>query len=161
MRMLIAVATSATALFAWAHGAVAQQTQLLWGDTHLHTNLSPDAYLNRNTTVTPDDAFRFAKGAPVIDSVSRAKVQLRTPLDFLVVTDHAEYVGVPKMLFENDPRLANSEIGQRFVKMIADGKGTDVFFELIGSVNKNIPIDDLNSQPLRKSFWAESVDADR
>jgi hypothetical protein len=137
----------------------AQQTQLLWGDTHLHTNLSADAYLNRNTTVTPDDAFRFAKGAPVIGSVSRAKVQLRTPLDFLVVTDHAEYVGIPKMLWENDARLADSEAGKRFVKMIADGNGTDVFFELIAGVNKNTPIADLNSQPLRKSFWAESVDA--
>lgn len=159
MKNLFTATTSIAALVIWTNSAGAQDTQLLWGDTHLHTNLSADAYLNRNTTVTPDDAFRFAKGAPVIDSVSRAKVQLRTPLDFLVVTDHAEYVGIPKMLFENDPRLANSETGKRFVKMIADGKGTDVFFEIIGSVNKNVPIADLNSKPIRKTFWAESVDA--
>ena len=37
---------------------------LYWGDTHLHTNLSADAFGMRNTTGTPDDAFMFAKGAP-------------------------------------------------------------------------------------------------
>lgn len=68
MKKLYAMVTAATALLLWTGSAGAQDTQLLWGDTHLHTNLSADAYLNRNTTVTPDDAFRFAKGAPVIDS---------------------------------------------------------------------------------------------
>jgi hypothetical protein len=80
----------------------AEETQLLWGDTHLHTNLSPDAFIKGNTTATPDDSFNFAKGAPVIDANSRAKIKIDTPLDFLVVTDHAEYVGIPKMLWAGD-----------------------------------------------------------
>ncbi|MBW2292735.1 MAG: DUF3604 domain-containing protein [Deltaproteobacteria bacterium] len=41
--------------------------QLLWGDTHLHTNNSFDAFLNRNMTATPDTAYRYAKGLPVIN----------------------------------------------------------------------------------------------
>ncbi len=77
--------------------ASAEETQLLWGDTHLHTNLSPDAFIKGNTTATPDDSFNFAKGAPVIDANSRAKIKIDTPLDFLVVTDHAEYVGMQNM----------------------------------------------------------------
>ena len=88
-------------------------TKLLWGDTHLHTNLSPDAYVQRNTTATPDDSFRFAKGAPVIDALSRAKIQIDTPLDFLVVTDHAEYVGIPKMIWEGDDKLMRTDMGVR------------------------------------------------
>lgn len=158
MTARLAMLVAATLILGSA-GASAQGTNLYWGDTHLHTNISADAYLNRNTTVTPDDAFRFAKGAPVIDSVSRAKVKLRTPLDFLVVTDHAEYVGITKMLWERDERVAKTETGKRFIKMIADGKGTEVFFEFIATVNKNVPIPDLNKQELRNSLWKESYEA--
>ena len=66
--------------------------QLLWGDTHLHTNRSFDAYTNRNFTVDPNDAYRFARGIPVEHPYHKARVQLETPLDFLVVSDHAEFL---------------------------------------------------------------------
>ncbi len=73
--------------------------QLLWGDTHLHTNNSFDAFLNGNMTVTPADAYRFARGEPVVHAYNRARVQLETPLDFLVVTDHAEFLGGIKDIY--------------------------------------------------------------
>jgi hypothetical protein len=59
-----------------------------WGDTHLHTWLSGDAY-SLGTRVTPDEAYRFAKGE-AIQSTSGEAVRLRRPLDFLMVADHAE-----------------------------------------------------------------------
>ncbi|MEY8201338.1 MAG: DUF3604 domain-containing protein, partial [Colwellia sp.] len=136
-----------------------QETQLLWGDTHLHTNLSPDAFIKGNTTATPDDSFNFAKGAPVIDANSRAKIKIDTPLDFLVVTDHAEYVGIPKMIWGGDERLMKTEEGKRFAKMIKEGKGTQVFVDLLGTVNANKPYEALNSNEIRKSVWSESVAA--
>ena len=132
---------------------------LYWGDTHLHTNLSPDAYLQRNTTATPDDAFMFAKGAPVIEALSRAKIHIDTPLDFLVVTDHAEYVGIPKMIWEGDDQLMATEIGQRYAQMIAEGRGTEIFFELIATANSNQPVVDLVTSELRESVWSNIVDA--
>ena len=67
---------------------------LLFGDTHLHTSYSFDAYLNKNQTADPDTAYRWAKGLPVIHPGNRARVQIGTPLDFLVVSDHAELLGV-------------------------------------------------------------------
>jgi hypothetical protein len=66
---------------------------LYFGDTHLHTSYSFDAYLNKNQTGDPDTAYRWAKGLPVIHPLHRAKVQIGTPLDFLVVSDHAELMG--------------------------------------------------------------------
>jgi hypothetical protein len=72
---------------------VAEQKQLLWGDTHLHTYYSFDAYLNGNYTIGPDEAYRYAKGQPVIHAYNRTRVQIQTPLDFLVVSDHAEFLG--------------------------------------------------------------------
>ncbi|MCZ6831456.1 MAG: DUF3604 domain-containing protein [Gammaproteobacteria bacterium] len=68
--------------------------QLLFGDTHLHTSYSFDAYLNKNQTADPDTAYRWARGLPVIHPYNRARVQIGTALDFLVVSDHAELMGV-------------------------------------------------------------------
>ena len=82
------------ALITAAGTGAQEQRQLLFGDTHLHTSYSLDAYLNGNQTADPDTAYRFAKGQPVIHPYHRARVQLETPLDFLVVSDHAELMGV-------------------------------------------------------------------
>ncbi len=151
--------TSATATAPQNTQGANPLNNLYWGDTHLHTNLSGDAYLQRNTTASPDDAFMFAKGAPVIDALSRAKLRIDTPLDFLVVTDHAEYMGIIKMIWEGDEQLMATEIGQRFAQMIADGRGTEVFFELIATANSNQAIADLVTSELRESVWSESVAA--
>lgn len=74
----------------------ASETQVYFGDTHLHTSYSFDAFLNNNHSADPDTAYRWAKGQPVIHPYNRARVQIETPLDFLVVSDHAEMLGVMK-----------------------------------------------------------------
>jgi hypothetical protein len=77
--------------------------QVLFGDTHLHTDLSFDAGLV-GTTLTIDEAFRFARGEKVISN-SGQPVQLIRPLDFLVVTDHAEFIGLAPMIHGSHPGL--------------------------------------------------------
>ena len=79
--------------------AGATEKQILWGDTHLHTNRSFDAFTNRNFSVGPDEAYRFARGLPVEHPEHKARVQLETPLDFLVVSDHAEFLGNIRHLY--------------------------------------------------------------
>ena len=81
------------------------KTQLLWGDTHLHTYYSFDAFLNQNYSATPDTAYRWAKGEPVIHPKNRTRVQINTPLDFLVVSDHAEELGVFTTLIKEGDEL--------------------------------------------------------
>lgn len=61
-----------------------------FGETHLHTAYSLDAYLG-GTRLMPDDAYRFAKGEEV--EVNGEKITISKPLDFCAVTDHAEYLG--------------------------------------------------------------------
>ncbi len=61
-----------------------------FGETHIHTSYSLDAYLG-GTRLTPADAYRFAKGEEV--EVNGAPYQRKRPLDFTAVTDHAEYLG--------------------------------------------------------------------
>ena len=89
--------------------AEAKPKVLLFGDTHLHSNNSFDAYLNRNMSADPDTAYRYAKGLPVIHPYHRARVQIETPLDFLVVADHAEYMGVMRTIIEDG--IPREELG--------------------------------------------------
>ena len=82
--------------------------QVFFGDTHLHTKYSPDAGLI-GTTLSPADSFRFARGEKVIAS-SGQPVQLIRPLDFLVITDHAEYAGLAPMIRDSDPALLHAPV---------------------------------------------------
>ncbi|MBS0254698.1 MAG: DUF3604 domain-containing protein [Proteobacteria bacterium] len=72
--------------------------KVLWGDTHLHTGNSVDAFGFGNR-LSPEDALRFAKGEEVTSSTG-IKARLERPLDFLVVTDHAEGLGATKALYD-------------------------------------------------------------
>ena len=113
---------------------------LLWGDTHLHTNYSFDAFLNNNLSADPDTAYRFAKGEPVIHPYHRARVQLRTPLDFLVVSDHAEYLGGLRDIYQNglDPedagpidKIRNWYATRTIRQAIDAGEGAPLFVSVL------------------------------
>lgn len=116
MRILLTLGLLATSLTVQAaddndvvDAAATPARQLLWGDTHLHTTYSSDAYSNNNLTADPDTAFRYATGQPVIHPYHRARVQIETPLDFLVVSDHAEFLGQIRYLHRNG--ADTSELG--------------------------------------------------
>jgi hypothetical protein len=139
--------------------ALAQQTQLYWGDTHLHTNYSPDAYSLLTTTADPDTSYRFARGLPVIADLSRSRVQIETPLDFLVVTDHAEFMGVISELAAGNEDLMETELGQRWKPMLEEGRGGEVFFEIVEAGNRNpAALLPLNSENVRRTVWESIVD---
>ena len=73
-----------------------------FGDLHVHTKLSFDAYIF-NVRGTPDDAYRYAKGEP-LGHPGGFDVRLPTPLDFTAVTDHSEYIGALQHVGDpNDP----------------------------------------------------------
>ena len=99
MQFRVAALTLLTFL-AFGTGPARAEKQLLWGDTHVHTSYSTDSFLNQNFSIDPDAAYRFAKGSPVVHPSTGAKVQLETPLDFLVVADHAESFGVVRRAYE-------------------------------------------------------------
>ena len=70
------------------------QRSAFFGDLHIHTMYSYDAYRLGSERNTPDDAYRYAKGEPIIHRTGRLVRPSGPPLDFLAVTDHAEYLGV-------------------------------------------------------------------
>ena len=93
--------------------------QLLWGDTHLHTNRSMDAFTVGNLTADPATAYRYAQGLPVVHPYHRARVQIETPLDFLVVSDHAEYLGVIRHVYNEGVPGEGLGIMERLQAMVA------------------------------------------
>ncbi|MEP5766089.1 MAG: DUF3604 domain-containing protein [Halieaceae bacterium] len=93
------------------------QTRLYWGDLHVHSNFSPDAFAFGNSRLSADDALSFAKGAQVTAS-NGLNVQLRRPLDFLLVADHAEFIGVFPKLMSRDKNFLRTSLGARWRKQL-------------------------------------------
>jgi hypothetical protein len=77
-------------------------TKLLWGDTHLHTANSIDAF-GFGVKLGPEEALRFARGEEVT-STWGLKAKLDRPLDFLVIADHSGGLGATKALYDA-PRM--------------------------------------------------------
>lgn len=80
--------------------------RVFWGDTHLHTSFSADAGMIGNV-LGPEEAFQFTRGEKVRASMGEF-AQLVRPLDFLVVADRAENLGLAPMITESDQQLLRS-----------------------------------------------------
>jgi hypothetical protein len=129
--------------------------RVYWGDSHLHTSYSWDAGLVGNT-LGPDEAYRFAKGQQVMAS-SGQPVKLVRPLDWLVVADHAESLGVAVLIDRSDPAILASDVGRQTHDLYKKG---DIYgaFETWGFnviVKGNNPLTDEN---LTRSVWEEIID---
>ena len=138
-------------------------TNVYWGDTHLHTKLSFDAYsYGGNRTLGPEEAYRFAKGS-VVTTHSGKKVRLRRPLDFLVIADHAENMGVMEGLELENPDVLTTEVGSRLSRIIKEAdslaitdfeKSQDlygkVFFEVL---SKNL----FKNDEYGRSVWSKVI----
>ncbi|MCZ6658802.1 MAG: DUF3604 domain-containing protein [Gammaproteobacteria bacterium] len=85
-----------------------------FGDLHVHTRYSFDAYIF-NVRADPDDAYRYARGAPLKHAFGYP-IRLRgAPLDFMAVTDHATYMGVLDAMGDEDHRLSKTPIAQELI----------------------------------------------
>jgi hypothetical protein len=93
---------------------------VFFGDTHLHSRLSADAYSLGNMNLTQGDAYLFAQGQ-AMTAHNGMQVQLRRPLDFLVVSDHAEYLGGFYRYNVNDPAVINTDAANTWKEALKAG----------------------------------------
>ena len=130
-------------------------TQVYWGDTHLHTSYSADAGMVGNK-IGLEDAYRFALGHE-INTSSGQRARLIRPLDFLVISDHAENLGLSPLIANSDPELLKTEYGKKLHDLVKEGKGHEAFLLWIKEgMSKNIDL--IDNPVMGKSVWASSVD---
>ncbi len=112
-------------------------TQVFFGDTHLHTAMSMDAGAF-GARLTPEDAYRFARGEELISSIG-LPVRLSRPLDFLVVADHSDNMGFFPRLYSGDPGMLADPTGKRWYEMVQKGgeDGVKVAIEVISAFSQN------------------------
>nr|WP_275593307.1 DUF3604 domain-containing protein [Rhizobium gallicum] len=106
------LASAATLLIFSA--AEAQERQAFFGETHVHTGWSFDAYIFGNTKTTPADAYRYAKGE-TIKHPAGYDIKIDTPLDWMGVTDHSEYVGTVALANTPGSAISKLPIAQKLV----------------------------------------------
>ncbi len=129
---------------------------VFFGETHIHTSWSFDAYVFGNTLTGPEDAYQFALGKPIRHPAGYM-VQIKRPLDFAAVTDHSEYMGTIPLA--NDPQSDLSKLPiarQLTVKSKDDIQRIYLF--LATTILKNEPIKELVSPEVAGSVWRRVAD---
>ncbi len=132
-----------------------------FGDLHVHTNLSFDAYLF-GTRQTPDDAYEFAKGA-AIEHASGFRMQMKKPLDFLGVSDHAFLLGMMREIAENpDGEYADHPVADP-VRGATSAQGSNAAFAAILGYLQGLQQDgsenDLDDRDVMRSAWQEIIES--
>ena len=130
-----------------------------FGDTHIHTILSFDAYI-MGTRRTPEDAYEFAKGA-AIEHASGFKMQMKKPLDFLAVSDHAFYLGMMRELGRGDGPYAEHRLADTIAAATSAEGSTAAFAAVIDHLTNRDPEqpDDLDDRVVARSAWQEVIQA--
>ncbi|MFB3077310.1 MAG: DUF3604 domain-containing protein, partial [Lysobacterales bacterium] len=128
--------------------------KVYWGDTHLHTQYSTDAGMI-GTTLRPEDAYRFAMGEEVTSS-SGVRARLVRPLDFLVVSDHAENLGLPIAVKEAMPALLDNPWGRQVYDLSQSGDGYAAFYKW--AIDGMLPgLDPLKEPSINADIWQRQV----
>ena len=158
LRRLVAVMVG-TALYCSTLLAHAEKNPLrdaFFGETHVHTAWSFDAYVFGNTLAGPEEAYQFAMGNPIKHSAGYM-VQMKRPLDFEAVTDHAEYMGVVRLANDPQSELSKLPIADKLtVRSKEDIQ--KIYLFLATSIMKNEPIKEIASPEVAGSVWTRIVE---
>jgi hypothetical protein len=133
---------------------------VFFGDTHLHTNNSFDAGAFGNT-LPPDTAYEYAKGNEVTAAMG-LKTKLIKPLDFLVVADHSDNMGMIPDLYAGDKDILSDPMGKKFYKGLKAGKNHEVAIDLIKNFSQGTLPKALTYGPKSKKYkdsWNKIIDS--
>jgi len=130
--------------------------EVYWGDTHLHTDLSLDAGAFGNR-LGMDDAYRFAKGREVT-ATGGLKAKLSRPLDFLVIADHSDGMGIFPMLMDKEGFIMKTPEGKRWSKMLDEGKDGETAIDIITNFSQGTLSFKTNDAAMMTPVWKKVVE---
>jgi hypothetical protein len=139
-----------------------------FGDLHVHTEYSFDAY-SFGTTATPYDAYRYARGEAIMHP-SGYEVQLRAPLDFYAVTDHAMFLGLVKEAADTSTEFSRYPVSEPIHNMNdPDNLGVTSVLQRVGNFATFIPdtllgiqegtIDGEMATGVTRRAWLDTIEA--
>ena len=128
-----------------------------FGETHLHTSWSVDAWVMGNRITGPDDAYKYAQGQTIKHPMG-FDIKIETPMDFMGVTDHSEYVGVTREA--NTPGSYVSKLPEAQPMIMKDPNSKEeqnrVFTYLL-KLNSGAPVKALMDPKITSTVWKENV----
>ena len=131
-----------------------------FGDTHVHTKNSFDAFIV-GTRTTADDAYRFAKGE-AIDNGEGHQIKLDgPPLDFYAVTDHGEYMGIIAAMRDKNSHISKTDTAKSIFGLFGGSRADrmNAFLQIGVTIVTGEEIDDIYDRDFIDSAWAENVAA--
>jgi len=160
-KLLLGWAATLAAVSTLAASALAQEKNpernAYFGEQHVHTSWSVDAWLFGNHLTGPEDALKYAQGATIKHPLGY-DIKIEQPLDWMGVTDHSEYVGVTKMA--NTPGSALSKLPEAQPLILKDPNNPadveKVFTYLVSLVSKP-PIKAFMTPEVAGTIWKENV----
>ena len=128
-----------------------------FGEEHIHTSWSVDAWVMGNRITGPDDALKYAQGQTIKHPLGY-DIKIDTPMDFMGVTDHSEYVGVTKQA--NTPGSPVSKLPEAQPLILKDPNNPadqqKVFLYLL-SLTSRPPIKAFMTPEVAGTVWKENV----
>ncbi len=121
--------------------------RVLFGDTHLHSSWSTDSGM-AGGVLDQDAGYRVSRGEEVISALGW-RVKLIRPLDFVVMADHAENLGLADFIRRSDPLILANETGKRWHDMVKAGNGYDAFLEWLRANDNDL----INEPKLLATAW--------
>ena len=128
-----------------------------FGNVHVHTGWSFDGFTNGSKT-TPTDAYAWAQGKEITNSGVGGKIQIKTALDFYMVSDHAEYMGVFNQMANPDSPLSKTELAKGVTSPDPNTR-MQAFAGVLRDMAAGKSDPTLSDPVLARSVWAEIVKA--
>ena len=152
--MLLGAGAAVAILYPTASNAdEADRRQALFGDVHVHTALSFDAYIF-GVRRSPDDAYRYALGESIRHANGYDIALKGGPLDFYAVTDHAEYLGVLAEMNDPSSPMSLLEYAKDMFSTVR-AKIAAAFGKMGAVMHTGASIPELDNREVVKSAWIE------
>jgi Protein of unknown function (DUF3604) len=128
-----------------------------FGEEHIHTSWSVDAWVMGNRITGPDEAYKYAQGQTIKHPMGY-DIKIDTPMDFMGVTDHAEYVGVTREA--NIPGSYVSKLPEAQPMIMKDPSSQEEqnrVFSYLLKLAASAPVKALMSPKVTSTVWKENV----